>query len=410
MNDVLKTYLSLGLLDIGDDDNRIAFLQAAAADLAKRFAQEPREAIYHALTIFSSATSADDASYIEAGSALEAHWTTYRNRFKDNPREVLKPISLLALQMATDENKQLAYALGYLLRTVPFTDTATRDRKVLADFAQSLEESLEGHAVALWSIEPGKDGSPPVQLQPPTVSKIDRDALSALIIAASGPNNVQNQAISGANPNWPSGNAPWAAEFGKLLSEVVATNIEQGLVRLVKEYQTQLNTVIASLNTRIAANRQSTSFERRTQMLWWEKSAYSSFLNRAYSDLPKPLAVVVMTLEFHKLVGGVTPYGAEYFLRNTVEAVCSSEQIKVNELITETHGEAKFLLDKTFIRFTGRQGRKTLLEMLIAGEGEPAAGKSSKRHEISGAGILAVRLFNELQALTLAQGVKQAGS
>jgi hypothetical protein len=33
MNDVLNTYLNLGLLDIGDDDSRLSFLRAAATDL-----------------------------------------------------------------------------------------------------------------------------------------------------------------------------------------------------------------------------------------------------------------------------------------------------------------------------------------------------------------------------------------
>jgi GTPase-associated system helical domain len=409
MNDVLNTYLSLGLLDIGDDDSRLSFLRAAATDLAKRFAEEPREAIYHALTVFSLAPIADD-SYIEAGSALESHWTTYRNRFKDDPREVLKPISFLALQNASSENKQLANALGYLLRTVPSIGTPTRDHTVLAEFSRSLDKDLENHAIALWSVGTQKDLSPIGLVQPPTVFKIDREALSASIISASGPNNVQNQAITGGNPNWPSGNAAWTTEFGKQLSEAIASNIEQALLKLAKEHQKQLNAAITDLNATLLASSHASSFERRTQMLWWEKSGYSSYMGKAYSDLPKPLALIVMVIEFHKLVGGVTPYSAEYFLRNTVQASCGSEQVKLSDLFTVAQGPAKALLEETLIKFTGRNGSKTLFEMLISGGSEASETKSGKRNEPLQAGNLAVRLFNELQALTLAQSVRQAGN
>jgi len=105
MNDALNKYLSLGLLDVGDDDSRLEFLRSAAMDLASRFMEEPREALYHALTAFEASPAADDASFAEAGSALETHWSTYRNRFKDNPREVLKAVSFLGLNLATAENK-----------------------------------------------------------------------------------------------------------------------------------------------------------------------------------------------------------------------------------------------------------------------------------------------------------------
>lgn len=409
MNDVLNTYLTLGLLDIGDDDSRLSLLRAAATDLAKRFAEEPREALYHALTVFSLTPPADEASYVETGSALETHWSTYRNRFKDKPREVLKPISFLALQIAASENKTLAYALGYLLRTIPPITNPTREQTVLSEFAKSLEDELENHAVAQWSVAAQRDPVPIATVQAPIVSKIDRAALSALIIAASGPNNVQNEAIPGANPSWPSGTPVWTAEFGKQLSEAVASNMEQALLRLSKEYQKQLNGAIAEVNSQLLVNHQTASFERRTQMLWWQKSGYSSQMGKAYSDMPKAVALVVMVVEFHKLVGGVSPYSAEYFLRNTVQAYCDSEQIKLSDLFEASQGPAKNLLEGLPVKFTDRKGSKTLFETLLSGKNASPEPKGAKRNEPLAPGALAVRLFNEFQALTLAQTARQAG-
>ena len=402
MNDVLKIYLESGLLDIGDDDNRLSLLEKAAADLAERFKAEPREALYHALTLYSTSPSATDASFLEAGAALGNHWSTYRNRFKADPREILKPISFRALQIATSVNGELELSLGYLLRTVPKLSNPTREQVVLDNFAKELDDKAESEALDRWAIS--ADGYDPVpSISAPTVSKVERGSIAAAIAIAAGPQDAQGQPVTGANPNWPQGSAAWTSEFGKQLSEVLAGNIEQAFLRFAKEVQKEVNKSIVTTNSRL--DNQS-SVVRRTQLLWWEKSRFSSRFRKPYSEMPKPLCLLAMVVDFYEISGNVTPYSAEYLLRKTIEAVCGKDALKNSDLIETGKVSVNELFGKLPIKFDERLGAQTLVESII-GSGSVVANAKGRKADASAPAQQALRIFNELQALALADDARE---
>src|SRR4051812_24762899 len=97
MADILQEFLSLGLLDIGDDDSRLEKLRSASKDLCGVLQQNQRHSIYHGIVVFTPETTVTDASYNEAEAALQQHWNTFRNRFNDSPTQLFRTISLQAL-------------------------------------------------------------------------------------------------------------------------------------------------------------------------------------------------------------------------------------------------------------------------------------------------------------------------
>jgi hypothetical protein len=408
MNDVLTTYLESGLLDIGDDDNRLTLLQSASEELSTRFIEEPREALYHALTVYSPLPSADDASFVEAGAVLSKHWTTYRNRFKENPREILKPVSFRALQIAADANEDLSLALGFLLRTVPPMADPTREQEVLAEFAHILDDGCEAEALNAWAIPDGKVkaiGAVPAA----TVAKIDRDALAAQIIAAAGPQNAQGQAVTGANPNWPQASPAWSAEFAKQLSEAVASTIEQALLKVTKELPKGTNAALGEANARLTSLIEQTAIAKRAQLIWWEKSAFSSRLRKSYADLPKGINVVAMVMDFYEISRDVAPYSAESFLRNTIASICGAQPLKTSELIAAGRSLTKELFGSFPVQFGDRAGAKTVVEAMLAKSSDSGDSKrqgADKSIESATPAKHAMRLFNELQALSLAHTAK----
>lgn len=408
MNDVLTTYLESGLLDIGDDDNRLTMLQSASQELSTRFIEEPREALYHALTLYSPAPSADDATFSEAGAVLAKHWTTYRNRFKENPREILKPVSFRALQLAADANEDLSLALGFLLRTVPVVANPTREQEVLAEFAQILDDACEAEALDTWAMPDGKVkaiGAVPVV----TVAKIDRDALATQIIVAAGPQNAQGQAVTGANPNWPQASVAWSGEFAKQLSEAVASAIEQALLKVTKELPKGTNVALGEANSRLASLSEQAAIAKRAQLIWWEKSAFSSRLRKPYADLPKGINVVAMVMDFYEISGDLAPYSAESFLQNTIASVCGVQSLKTVELIAAGKSLTKELFGRLPIQFEDRAGAKTVVESMLAKSsdfGDSKRQRADKSIESATPAKHAIRLFNELQALSLAHTAK----
>lgn len=408
MNDVLSTYLESGLLDIGDDDNRLKMLQQASQELSECFIAEPREALYHALTLYSASPIGDDASFLEAGAVLNKHWNTYRNRFKENPREILKPVSFRALQLATDQNDRLGLALGFLLRTVHQPANPTREQEVLSEFAILLDDEAEKAALDIWSI-PNKSRKPIGNISAATVTKIDRETIAAAVTKAAGPTNAQNQAVAEANPHWPSANAPWTSEFGKQLSEVIAGNIEQALLRTSQEIPKGVNAAIKEANAHLTDVSYQAALAKRTQLLWWEKSAFSSRYREPYADLPKGINLLAMVADFYEISEDIAPYSAEYLLRKTVASVCGVQPIKTTDLVAAGRSATKELFGSLSIQFNNRVGAKTLIELILAkGIDVPKAkgGRAEKGSDAATPELHAVRLFNELQALSLARAAR----
>ena len=397
MNDVLRSYLDAGLLDIGDDDSRLTHLEAAAQELSGRFVEEPREALYHALTLFSE-SSAEDISFLEAGKALSNHWALYKNRFKEDPREVLRPVSFRALQLVSEKNARIGLALGYLLRTVPRWTAPVRDQVTLAEFAEYLDERVEAAAIDNWTIS---KGTAKATTATPTVQKIEREAFADQLTLSVGPNNAQNQAVTGANPNWPQSSSAWSSEFGKRASEAVSTNIEQALVRFAKEVQKENGKL---LQQNVLATETQASNGRRTQMLWWEKSSYSQRFRKSYQELPVPLALVTMVVELHEISGSGCPSSVEAFLRNVVTKTLGTATIKMTDIFEPTSSTRDKLFANVGVSFDRREGAKTLFESLLAST-PPSPAKGRKAEAYTPAN-LSVRLFNELQALRLAESAR----
>src|SRR5258708_5335259 len=132
MADVLQEFLSWGLLDIGDDDTRLAKLRDAAADLQKRFVAEHRIGLYHALMLYSEKAETEDECLRENGEVLSQHWPTYKNRYPDVPRTIFRGISLQALSAAAEASPQLQIATGYALRSLRKIPYPNKESSLLA--------------------------------------------------------------------------------------------------------------------------------------------------------------------------------------------------------------------------------------------------------------------------------------
>lgn len=408
MSDVLQEFVNLGLLDIEGDDSRLEKLRAAAGELAERIKSSPRLAIYHTLTIATDDPTPTDSTFTEVSECVENHWKTYKNRFPEVPRQVFKAVSLQALSLFRDSGEAPAkFGVGYIWRSIKTHDQPVREQVTIRRVLDGFESDLEEHAAQLWTVPaiPQSAASPNLV---PTVMKIDRAKLASSVVAAAGPNNLQGQAIQGANPQWPSGNQAWTGEFGTRLAEAVSTTIEGALLQVAGEVGKSGKRLMDAIDT---VSRQVLAVRRQNSLLWWRKSLYSPALKKSYRELVAPDAVIAMTIDFYNLLGGIAPTSAEHLLKEAVKEVCGVTPLCLSDVVKSAGaGSLKSVLPNDRSLYADRQGLKPLLQCLFEVGSDCSTGpvescalvptKLNPEH-------LACRLLQEYLALALTVGQQQ---
>jgi hypothetical protein len=404
MPDILQEYANLGLLDIGDDDSRLELLRTAAAELAKEMESSPRLAIYHALAVSAPDPSPTDTVFAEVAEHVQSQWKLYRNRFADVPRELFKAVSLQALATASSSSNDIALGLGYLSRTLLLKNIPLRQQKTVVDFFDRLNGGLENAALELWATRPTGARQQETPVPAVKVTKLDREKISSGVIAAVGPTDLLNQAITNANPYWPANNANWAKELGSRLAEIIATAVETGLLQLNTELQRVNKSVIESLRAD-PEEKASTwaSITRQTQLLWWRKALYSATLKCSYRHLDPADAVVAMSFDYFGIIKEIAPLSAEFLLCEAVEDVCKGgDSVSISQLVKSVQTVSRASVAAHGNLVADRSGLQPLAENLI----RLACEKQVAQADVLGpntasACILARRLYLELQALDL---------
>jgi GTPase-associated system helical domain len=395
--DILQEFLNRGLLDIGEEDSRLDRLRDAAKDLAKTIGENPHLAVYHALVVLSSDVSPADPTFDEVGSAVQSHWETYRNRFPEAPRELFKAVSLQALSLASESSEQIAFGIAYAWRTAQPPSGATREQQIASSLFQKLDAELESRALQSWTFS--HNGADPFN-GVPKVNKIDRAKLASQIVAAAGPSNAQNEAISGANPHFPPANAAWTSEFGTRMAEAVATTIETALVQVAKEVGTKSSEILQTVEVPLSS---SGVLARQISLLWWRKSLYSLSANSSYRALQPAAAVLLMAIDLHHQMDGPAPRSAESLLREGVKEVVSVAKFKLQDIEDAARTVIKDVLTKSGVKLSNRAGLRTLIEAVATIDTSPEISIRNTIVPIADftPASISCRIFQELQALRL---------
>lgn len=348
MESVLHNFLDKGLLDIGEDDEKFKFLQKTSQDLVKRLLKKKSEIIPFVLVAFDSNAAPDEAVFTEVANLLKKHWTTYRNRYPDTPRQLLRAVILDALN-DLGQAEPAAATIIWLVggNYLPYAKLDYWEAGLCKRLLIQMGELAETRAVDFWTTSPSVKLSEAPQLKLEIEARsiqtpsIDVGQLAERLAAAAGPQSAQGVATTPPNnPYWPQNTSNWLDQFASIGAQGIASVVCQpfeemaGLVsgeldtvvahinKQLEEYSSGLNDFITDIRAQLVNG--SASSERRISLLWWKETLYSPILQVTYRSLSPAASVFAMAVDLHRLVPEYCPQSVEFLLRETVREVINA--------------------------------------------------------------------------------------
>jgi hypothetical protein len=338
---MLQQFLHAGMLPIGDADEKFGYLKAAAADLAERLMAAPGRIPAYTRVALDPQISMHDPALEEAEEAVVTQWNTFRNRFQDRPRQLLRAVILEALRLAASERGPRMAALVWLSGAsyLSYADLG-QERDIVRAFFEKLGDDAEAAATAAWTAsqtEVAKLPAPLIKAPELTSSGVNVDLLQKLFSAAAGPQDEKGGKGTDPNPHWPSTAPQWSYAFAPRAAKAVAGAVDPVIAALTKNLadhaggtetllRDHAKALRAALTTAMERVNHAVDAERkRMALLWWRQSLYSPSARTGYRTLAAPLAALLMAIDLAAQTPPNTPRSVEYLLREAVREVSLGE-------------------------------------------------------------------------------------
>lgn len=356
-DDVLLSFLSKGLINVGGDDDKLGHLRQTAVDLSGILKKTPAKTCPFALVAFDPDVPSTDPTVVEVEDALRNRWETFVNTFADTPVTVFRAILLDALIRACGQNETVAAAFVASARNVlPYTEVGD-EREIWVDIIGEIEKIVEQRSEREWAT-PASISVPNVKLESPSEveiriasKKVNSTALGGKLMKAAGPeynSPDRGQVSTGGNPQWPQHDPyQWNYEFGTRTGKAVGEAINWAIGCLSIEgvdlpgFTQEMTAVISErLNTTLRSISSATAgLQRRTNLLWWKEALFSPSVRKSYRELSPLDAAVLMAFDMHRQIPTFSPASVAAFLRETVIAlptIDQKEKVPIRELFEKT--------------------------------------------------------------------------
>lgn len=433
MENMLQSFLDAGMLNMVEDDEKYKHLQETAQELAAKPPKLKTDVINYTLVALDPEAQPHEPIFDKVEATLKKHWQTFRAKFPDVPRQLLRAIIFETLRIRGEKDVATAAIIWWTGASYfPYADLG-REKEICRAFLTEMGGLTEKQAEKEWSSD--YSYSPPefpsfeinFKAKPYGISK---EALTKQLAAASGPNDAQGSA-TGPNPNSYLPNQPtqWVHNFAPRAATGIAEVVNTSLNALSSNMQEWLSQAGANLATHAAeiskavgdamgqVAQSAEATERRSQLLWWRQTLYSTTLKQGYREMEPATAALMMGYDLYKQVTNYYPQSVEYLLREAVRSVRTSNADPIPSGLTlvdfcrqlQTSDQVARLKQELKSTITEGQGRVPLLNVVknaIAGEAlEPdeltdrVGVKSDTKVDLED---LAVWMLRDLQAHHLA--------
>lgn len=364
---LLQELLDAGLIDIGENDEAFKGLVEAAHGLSATFVSNPSLAIAATLVAIDATAPASEPAFQLAKEEVIKRWPTFANRFRDEPRTVLRMVLFTGLRTAATSRPNIGGIVS-LTSVTPFEFLDLgREREVFKrEFSEMMSEAEEEAARKFALVDaPAVREARPLQspeVKPPEVT-LSSDYVAEIRSAAGA-------GVNGGNPYWPSSNAPWANEFASRMAVV----IQKGLAVTAEEATTAsaaaVDSVVVQLNKHFSGMQQALgrtkqwvhrAYAVRLNALWWAEALYSPTTRRTYREFGPEAASFMMAADLHDVAGAPTPSSVAYFLGETVRRMLgpkAQKKVTLENILVGIRRSRDEL--KPFVRAVAGSGRLPL--------------------------------------------------
>ena len=372
-NEFLQSFLKTGLFEIGDSDDRLEKLRKSIADLQKKFEEDYSLLPKYTLVAIDPNISDIEPALLETENIVIVHWETLRSKYPEMPRNILRGVILNAINNVGIDDP-IAARIIYLtaLNLYPYVQL-NKEKEIVESLLVKLGDIAEANAVDEWSFieeEPKlKLGTLKVtDFKFGEVPQINKPELQAKLVTASNRS-------SGHNPyQHPD---QWAAHFAQNATDGIASAFETSLKSLsssldATSLEAPINKFFTAFKKSLDSNLKTsftslTSVERRSKLLWWKETLYSSSLRTSYRGLDKYLLPIVMSTDLSNQLPEVTPISVDYLLRDTLFLLNDKKDDKVkfvDFLTAITKEEAKDVLKPFFPELNEEEGRISITDFI----------------------------------------------
>jgi hypothetical protein len=334
---ILQIFLTNQFIKTADARN-IDSLNKAVTAVKALLIKKKQLIIPYTLVALDPQISGTDPVVTEVESIIIKNWSTFKNSTstKDKPTTYVRVVILQALADISKDD-QLAAIIWLAGRNVISSYNTHKEKEPMANLLVKLGTQFEVASRKNWSLgDPVLSKLAPLNIAMPATaaSRLNKDELVKILIAASVHNGWTAQAGGGENPSYPAvGDWKWAKFFSEKLGQDLtdflnkaltssdksvnglATAIQKEINIYFAQFQDFFKDIAASLVTgSIAAN-------KRGELLWWKQALYSTTLNTSYRSLSPIGTMIAMVTDFADLVGMMHPESVNYLLKEAFQDV-----------------------------------------------------------------------------------------
>ena len=371
-NKLLQPILQAGLLDIGDSDERLANIESAIVDLEAKLKKTPSLLEHYVLTALDPEISTEEPAIIEVEGIIAAHWKALRAKFPERPVQIIRAVIINALYNIGAAN--VAFARIIYLAASSFYPYAKlgREKAIIERLISEFGDHAESDAAKQWSLDETEPSLvvPTLKITDLQFGNVETDDtnLKAKL------NEAAQRTPDGSNPyQHPE---EWGEHFSDHAGDGIVefieatltqwsgslspTSIETPINKFAIDFKKALDKVLGN------SLRSLTAVERRSKLLWWKETLYSSSLKNSYRTLTPELQPVILSVDLFDQLPDVAPVSVNFLLQDTLLLLNSlaREQQSFAELLSKLLTPENKAILKNYLEEKSPKGRVGLLNFL----------------------------------------------
>lgn len=375
-NEFLQSFLKTGLFEIGDSDDRLEKLRKSIADLQKKFEEDYSLLPKYILVAIDPNISDTEPALLETERIVTIHWETLRSKYPEMPRNILRGVIINAINNVGSSDA-IAARIIYLsvLNLYPYVKL-NKEKKIVESLIIKLGDIAERTAVEEWSFI---EEEPKIKLGVLKVSglKIDNLTISQEELKEGLKQGLDAKATTGHTIAHTLNDANFRAVYLDKTSEGIANAFnaafkQANFSKVSEDIELAINKFFTSFKKSLDENLKTsftslTSVERRSKLLWWKETLYSSSLRTSYRGLDKNLLPIVMSTDLNNQIPEITPISVDYLLRDTIFLLNEKKDDKVKfiDFLTAISQDGiKEVAKQFFTELSDKEGRISITDFI----------------------------------------------